>query len=113
MSAASSWATWSGWWPLAEGWVSNGLALVYGGLCIALLVCLVHERSRRWPRARLPPRWIPTSREDPIYTTWVDLVLSTGGLAVIAWFVDAPVAALAMLAVTLFGHASLNAAFNK
>lgn len=112
MSAASSLATWSGWLPLAEGRVSNGLALVYASLCIALLVCIVHAPSCRWLRARLPPRWIPTSREHPMYTAWLDLVLSAGGLAVIAWLLDAPVAALGMLAVTLFG-AALNAASGK
>ncbi len=84
MSTSPGWPTWSGWLPIAESWVRNGLALVYGSLCIALLVCLVHERSRRWLRARLPSRWIPASREDPMYTAWVDLVLSAGGLAVIA-----------------------------
>jgi len=113
MSSYPDWATWSGWLQFAEGWVSNGLALAYASLCIALLVCLVHEPSCRWLRARLPPRWIPTSREDPMYAAWVDLVLSAGGLAVIAWLMDAPVAALGMLAVTLFGHALLKATFSK
>ncbi len=110
MSTSPGWPTWSGWWPLAEDWVSNGLALVYASLCIALLVCIVHEPSCRWLRARLPPRWIPTSREDPIYTAWVDLVLSAGGLAVIAWFVDAPVAALGTMALALFGALILRCA---
>jgi len=103
MSASLDWATWSGWWPLAEGWVSNGLALVYGSLCIALLVRIVHEPSRRSLRARFPACWIPSSREDPMYAAWVDLVLSAGGLAVIAWLVDAPVAALGMGVLALFG----------
>lgn len=112
MSASPGWPTGSEWLPLAEGWVSNGLALVYSTLCIALLVCLVHERSRIWLRARLPPRWIPTSREDPMYAVCVDLVLSAGGLAVIAWLLDTPVAALGMGVLALFG-AVLNAASGK
>ena len=42
-----------------------------------------------------------------MHATWVDMVLSAGGLAVIAWVVDAPVAALGMLAVALFASLSL------
>lgn len=110
MSTSPSWETWSGWLPLGDGWMSNGLALVYASLCIALLVCIVHEPSSRWLRARLPPRWMPSTRDDPMYTAWMDLVLSAGGLVVIALLNDALVCALGTMALALFGALILRGA---
>ncbi|HQA34625.1 MAG TPA: hypothetical protein PLJ16_14090 [Casimicrobium huifangae] len=44
------------------------------------------------------------SESDPMYAAWRDLVLSAGGLAAIFWIVDAPVAALGMMALAVFGR---------
>lgn len=104
---------WAVWPQLANGWVSNALALIYALICVALLICHLRPRPRAWLHARLPPRWIPTSASDPMYAAWRDLVLSSGGLAVIAWMVDAPVAALGMLAVALLSLAVLVAVFGE
>lgn len=94
-------SSWAVWLPLADGWGSIALALIYALICVALLVCHLRPGPRAWLRARLPKRWIPMSESDPLHAAWRDLVLSAGGLAVIAWIAEAPVAALGMLAVTL------------
>ena len=104
---------WSGGLPLPEGLIGNGLAVIYAVTCVALLLCQVFDRPRMWLRSRLPRRWIPDSKEDPIYAAWVDLVLSAGGLAVIAWVMDAPVAALGMLAVAVFALVALSVTGRK
>jgi len=94
-------SSWTSWQPFVDCWVSNALALIYALICAALLVCHLCPGPRAWLRARLPKRWIPMSESDPLHAAWRDLVLSACGLAVIAWIVEAPVAALGMLAVTL------------
>lgn len=94
-------SSWTVWQPLVDGWLGNGLAVFYALICAGLLVCHLCPGPRVWLRARLPKRWIPMSESDPMHAAWRDLVLSAGGLAVIAWIVEAPVAALGMLAVTL------------
>lgn len=97
-------SSWTGWQPLADGWLSNGLAGIYALICVAVLMCHLCTGPRAWLRARLPTRWIPMSESDPMYAAWRDLVLSAGGLAVIAWIMDAPVAALGMMALAVFGR---------
>lgn len=94
-------SSWTVWQPLVDGWLGNGLAVFYALICAGLLVCHLCPGPRVWLRARLPKRWIPMSELDPLHAAWRDLVLSAGGLSVIAWIVDLPVAALGMLAVTL------------
>jgi len=96
-------STWAGWLPLDDDWIGNGLAVIYALICMALLVCHIFARPRAWLRARLPVRWIPTARDDPMYAVWFDLILSAGGLAIIAWVVDALVPALGMLTLAVFG----------
>ena len=95
---------WAVWPQLANGWVSNALALIYALICVALLVCHLCPGPRAWFRARLPKRWIAMSESDPMHAAWRDLALSAGGLAGIAWIMDLPVAALGMMALAVFGR---------
>lgn len=92
---------WPGWLPLEDGWVADGLIVIYAAVCIGLLCCYRSSRALRWLQARIPARIKPMAVDDMLHDAWVDIVLCCAGLAVIELVVGAYVAGLGALAIAL------------